>query len=207
LSDHQHYATFNDADNSGSIGTDNTGTTDTLTIELGAGPVAVGVDSLVSVSLDVTYTDGTTISYSNVVMWAWRAISGSNCFVAAPVAGAIERGRAPFWRTGSFGRCQTSHRIGWCRACTRSRGNLLYHVLFDKHEIIFAEGAPSENLFTGPEALKFLPPFQRMEISVLLPELAKNPNRMQPCRPFATGRRCMQLVQRHIKNNKPLLEA
>ena len=27
-----------------------------------------------------------------------------------------------------------------------------FHLLFDRHEVIFAEGAPSESLFTGPEA-------------------------------------------------------
>ena len=33
-----------------------------------------------------------------------------------------------------------------------------FHLLFDRHEIIFAEGAPSESLFTGPEALKSVSP-------------------------------------------------
>ena len=46
-----------------------------------------------------------------------------------------------------------------------------FHLLFDRHEVIFAEGAPSESLYTGPQALNALPLEARREIKSLFPEL------------------------------------
>ena len=45
-----------------------------------------------------------------------------------------------------------------------------FHLLFDQHEIIFAEGAPTESLFTGPEALRSISPEARYEILQIFPE-------------------------------------
>lgn len=36
-----------------------------------------------------------------------------------------------------------------------------FHILFDQHEIVWAEGAPSESMFAGPEALKSIPAVAR----------------------------------------------
>ena len=38
------------------------------------------------------------------------------------------------------------------------------HFIFDRHEIVYANGAESESLYTGPEALKTLSPQAREEI-------------------------------------------
>ncbi|MBI1495559.1 Hint domain-containing protein [Rhodobacteraceae bacterium MYP1-1] len=46
-----------------------------------------------------------------------------------------------------------------------------YHILFEKHEIVWANGSPAESLFTGPEALKALEPEVRNEITELFPEI------------------------------------
>ncbi|MEM7722527.1 MAG: Hint domain-containing protein [Pseudomonadota bacterium] len=46
------------------------------------------------------------------------------------------------------------------------------HVLFDAHEIVFAEGAPSESLLPGPCALDAVHPEAREELLALFPELA-----------------------------------
>jgi hypothetical protein len=46
-----------------------------------------------------------------------------------------------------------------------------YHMLFDRHEIIFANGSPTESLFTGSEALKAVGPEAREEIAALFPEI------------------------------------
>lgn len=48
------------------------------------------------------------------------------------------------------------------------------HILFDQHEIIFAEGAPAESLFLGSEALKSLSPDAREEIFTIFPELSQS---------------------------------
>ena len=36
-----------------------------------------------------------------------------------------------------------------------------FQLLFNRHEVIYVEGAPSESLYTGPEALKALNPAAR----------------------------------------------
>jgi hypothetical protein len=46
------------------------------------------------------------------------------------------------------------------------------HFLFDQHQIVEAEGAETESLFTAPEALKTVESAARVEILHLLPELA-----------------------------------
>jgi hypothetical protein len=79
-----------------------------------------------------------------------------------------------------------------------------FHLLFDQHEIIFAEGTPSESLFTGPEALKALGHEARVEICTLFPEILDLDYAPQPARHIPPGQRQKQLVARHIRNNKPL---
>ena len=69
LRDHQQNLTFDDADSDGSIETDNISASETVSYDLGGGPVVANVDSLVVVSITATYTDGTVINYSNVVMF------------------------------------------------------------------------------------------------------------------------------------------
>ncbi len=47
-----------------------------------------------------------------------------------------------------------------------------FHLLFDHHQIIFAEGCPTESLHLGQEALKTVGAQTRDEIITLFPELA-----------------------------------
>ncbi|NDW53251.1 Hint domain-containing protein [Aliiroseovarius sp. PrR006] len=80
-----------------------------------------------------------------------------------------------------------------------------YHMLFDEHQVVYAEGAPSESLYTGPEALKAISDDARDEVLALFPELADRDYAPE----FATfapdGKRQKKLVARHLKNGKPLL--
>lgn len=46
-----------------------------------------------------------------------------------------------------------------------------YHILFDQHEIIRANGCPTESFYPGKEALKSLDPEERQELFTLFPEL------------------------------------
>lgn len=79
-----------------------------------------------------------------------------------------------------------------------------YHLLFDAHEIILAEGAPSESLFTGPEALKAVNPDARREIITLFPHLAEGRATPEAARLIPSGAAQKKFVARHAKNNKPL---
>ena len=47
-----------------------------------------------------------------------------------------------------------------------------FHILFDTHEIIYAEGAPSESFHPGEQGWKALDQATRNEILTLFPELA-----------------------------------
>ena len=46
-----------------------------------------------------------------------------------------------------------------------------FHILFDRHEIVFANGAPSESFLPGPEGMDSLADAAREEILTLFPEL------------------------------------
>jgi hypothetical protein len=81
-----------------------------------------------------------------------------------------------------------------------------FHLLFDAHEIIFANGAPTESLFTGPQVLNAISTEARQEIMALFPELSCD-DRAHPAPAclIPTGRQQRTLMDRHIKNNKPVL--
>lgn len=82
-----------------------------------------------------------------------------------------------------------------------------FHLLFDRHQVIWAENAPTESLFTGPEALKSLSDEARQEIFGIFPELSEMTHSADPARMIPCGKLQKQLVARHLKNNKPLLQA
>lgn len=80
------------------------------------------------------------------------------------------------------------------------------HMLFDSHEIVLSEGAPTESLFTGKEALKSVGDAAYDEIMTLFPELAAAdyvPRMARFCPP--KGKHMKTLVRRHVSNQKPLL--
>jgi hypothetical protein len=81
-----------------------------------------------------------------------------------------------------------------------------YHMLFDEHEIVFSNGAPTESLFTGPEALKAVAPEAREEIVCLFPEIVDADFEPVAARLIPEyGRMAKKLAKRHQSNNKPLL--
>lgn len=86
------------------------------------------------------------------------------------------------------------------------QGVTYFHLLFDSHQVIFAEDAPSESLYLGQEALKSISPEAREEILTIFPQLATSDHCPTPARPLPVGRLQSQLIARHLKNNKPVLE-
>lgn len=80
-----------------------------------------------------------------------------------------------------------------------------FHLLFDQHEVIYAEGAPTESLFTGPEALKSISPAARQEIRTIFPDVENLDYTPQPVRLIPTGRSQKQLVSKHLQQNKPCI--
>jgi len=81
------------------------------------------------------------------------------------------------------------------------------HLLLDQHEVVFAEGAPTESLYLGTEALAGLTPDARQEISSLFPEVDTPGFLARPACELPSGQAQKQIVRRHVKNNKSLLQA
>ena len=80
-----------------------------------------------------------------------------------------------------------------------------FHILFDRHEIVCSNGAWSESLFIGPEALQAVPPASAQEIKKLFPEICEPGYEPASARHIPeTGKLMRKLVARHKKNNKPL---
>lgn len=82
-----------------------------------------------------------------------------------------------------------------------------FHILFDRHEIVFANGAPTESLFAGAEAMTSLSAEARAEIQALFPEISE-PGFCPVAARFipAKGRQIQMFAQRHRLNAKPIFK-
>ncbi|SMO99060.1 Hint domain-containing protein [Paracoccus laeviglucosivorans] len=78
-----------------------------------------------------------------------------------------------------------------------------FHLLFDRHEIIYSENAATESLYTGAEAMKSIGASAREEIYTLFPELRSNSDPAS-ARTLVSGRMGRQLAMRHAKNEAAL---
>ncbi|WP_278878529.1 Hint domain-containing protein, partial [Paracoccus yeei] len=83
-----------------------------------------------------------------------------------------------------------------------------FHFLFDRHEIVLSEGAETESLYTGPEALKAVGPAACEEIFAIFPELRDMPEDHAPqgARLLASGRQGRKLAVRHAQHQKALVQ-
>ncbi len=80
-----------------------------------------------------------------------------------------------------------------------------FHVLLDNHEVLFAEGAPTESFYTGAQGLSTLGQEAREEIELLYPEIVQPDYRPISALPIPNGKRQKKLIARHKRNRKPLL--
>ena len=82
-----------------------------------------------------------------------------------------------------------------------------WNLLFDCHEIVFAEGATTESMLTGPQAIKGLPGDAVDEIRAICPKLADPAHRPVPARPIRdVGRMTRAFASRDSRHDKALLE-
>ncbi|MBW3241712.1 Hint domain-containing protein [Epibacterium sp. DP7N7-1] len=82
-----------------------------------------------------------------------------------------------------------------------------WHFLMDRHQVVFSNGARTETLYTGSEALKAVGPDGRLEILALFPELrtetAIDPSAgFSPARMIASAARGRRLAQRIAQNKQ-----
>ncbi len=81
-----------------------------------------------------------------------------------------------------------------------------FHILFDRHEIVMSNGAETESLYTGHEAMKSVGPKARAEMEALFPELLKPEHIPLPVRPFVIGAEAQKLTRQHAASKSPLFE-
>ncbi len=89
---------------------------------------------------------------------------------------------------------------------TARRGLTYHHLVFDSHQIVYAEGAPSESFLTGPEGIKSLSAAARRELFAIFPNLKSGYEAMNPVHTIPPNRQQKTFAARHLKNAKPLLE-
>lgn len=82
-----------------------------------------------------------------------------------------------------------------------------HHIMFADHQIVLANGAETESLFAGPEALKGIGAAARTEIFDLFPDLECSAFVPSSARPMLNGRLARNLTERHLKNSKPLVSS
>ncbi|WP_372800160.1 Hint domain-containing protein [Paracoccus seriniphilus] len=77
------------------------------------------------------------------------------------------------------------------------------HLLFERHEILTSNGAETESLYPGKQAISGLGEAAE-ELFTLFPQLRDMAEPFPAARPFATGRRARQMVARHMRNRRAL---
>jgi len=80
------------------------------------------------------------------------------------------------------------------------------HFLCSQHEVVFAEGAQTETLFPGPQALKTLNAGALKEILAIFPDLATASYDVleSPARPLVKGHLARKIAARHKANDRKL---
>ena len=87
-----------------------------------------------------------------------------------------------------------------------AEGVSYHHIMFDRHEVVISNGAETESLFTGPEALRAVGPAAREEIFTLFPELATGDYTPEAARLLPSGRLGRKLAVRHLQNGIALVQ-
>lgn len=79
------------------------------------------------------------------------------------------------------------------------------HIMFEQHELVVSNGAMTESLFAGSEALRSVGAQAREEIFALFPQLQDNDFQPVAIRTIVSNRQGRQLAMRHKQNSKALV--
>jgi len=80
-----------------------------------------------------------------------------------------------------------------------------FHMLFDQHEVVYSNGAATESLYPGPQALKSVGRAAVEEIYTLFPELRDAAHVPVAARPLLSGRQSRKLAVRLAQNHRPVV--
>ena len=79
-------------------------------------------------------------------------------------------------------------------------GVAYHHIMFDRHEVVISNGAETESLFTGPEALKAVGAGGLDRDPDAVPRACERNHRPEAARTIAIGRRARQMAERHARH-------
>lgn len=77
-----------------------------------------------------------------------------------------------------------------------------FHLIFDEHEIILAEGAETESLLVGPGLIESMEKEVVAEVIALFPDLTSQFKAQRPARVIPSQLRAKKLLTRHAKNGR-----
>ncbi|MFN3278087.1 MAG: Hint domain-containing protein [Paracoccus hibiscisoli] len=80
-----------------------------------------------------------------------------------------------------------------------------HHVMFDQHEVVTSNGAETESLYAGAQALRMVGPAARDELMALFPQLALPDHLPSPARELPPNRMVRQMAERHRRNARALV--
>ncbi|QFQ88079.1 hemolysin [Paracoccus kondratievae] len=80
-----------------------------------------------------------------------------------------------------------------------------FHILFERHEVVNSNGALTESLYTGPQALRSVGKAAREEIFALFPQLSDADFVPEPARMLPSGRKARKLTVRHRQHHRPMV--
>lgn len=80
------------------------------------------------------------------------------------------------------------------------------HLVFDSHQLVFAEGAPSESFFNGAKELAGMTDEARQEFLSLFPQAETRRIKSDAVRPILEGAQARDLARRLGKNNQRALK-
>jgi hypothetical protein len=79
-----------------------------------------------------------------------------------------------------------------------------YHLGFETHEVVFAEGAPAESLLQGDEAYLDDCPEAREELMWLLPDSQITPKLVTPTLAIPSGKTQNTIISKHRSKGRAL---
>jgi hypothetical protein len=78
-----------------------------------------------------------------------------------------------------------------------------FHVIAENHEILMSEGVPTESFLIGPQTEHILSADQLSELTALFPDLMEQHSTTNMIPPMKQQKK---LIQRHAKNNQPIVQ-
>lgn len=79
-----------------------------------------------------------------------------------------------------------------------------FHLVFDRHEVIFADGVAAESFLVARHSLEALTPEALEELLTLFPDAIEQAEAVAPARVIPAGHRLRRLVARHARSGQPL---